>query len=232
MNAPFRADQVGSLLRPAELSRARRQFKAGELEADALSAIEDRAIRKPCAGSRTSACKASPTASSGATGGTWTSWSSSTASRCRTTSDRSSMPSGHEQPPIATVTGKVACSKPIMVDDFAFLKSVTKAHAEDDDSFAIDAASARRPRRDLETRPTPIWPSSGPTLPRPTASPSAICTTPAAATCSSTTSPSPTCATRRSRPTAAPTAMIQPCCRASTPTPSTPRWPASPTTCA
>ena len=44
MNAPFRADQVGSLLRPAELSRARRQFKAGELEADALSAIEDRAI--------------------------------------------------------------------------------------------------------------------------------------------------------------------------------------------
>ena len=37
---------------------------------------------------------------------------------------------GHEQPPIATVTGRVACSKPIMADDFAFLKSVTSRSAK------------------------------------------------------------------------------------------------------
>ncbi len=32
-----------------------------------------------------------------------------------------------EQPPIATVTGPVACSKPIMVRDFEFLRSIAKA---------------------------------------------------------------------------------------------------------
>jgi 5-methyltetrahydropteroyltriglutamate--homocysteine methyltransferase len=42
---PFRADQVGSLLRPPELLRAREQHAAGEIDADALRAFEDEAIR-------------------------------------------------------------------------------------------------------------------------------------------------------------------------------------------
>lgn len=41
---PFRADQVGSLLRPPELAHARTQFKAGRLHADELRAVEDDAI--------------------------------------------------------------------------------------------------------------------------------------------------------------------------------------------
>ncbi|MGO9883491.1 MAG: 5-methyltetrahydropteroyltriglutamate--homocysteine S-methyltransferase [Solirubrobacteraceae bacterium] len=41
---PFRADHVGSLLRPPELSQARARFKAGEIDAEALRAIEDEAI--------------------------------------------------------------------------------------------------------------------------------------------------------------------------------------------
>ncbi len=45
MNKPFfRADQVGSLLRPAALLAARRQFQAGRIDAAALRAAEDRAI--------------------------------------------------------------------------------------------------------------------------------------------------------------------------------------------
>src|SRR5215813_7121486 len=43
--APFRADHVGSLLRPPELLRAREQHQQGTLSAEALRAIEDRAIR-------------------------------------------------------------------------------------------------------------------------------------------------------------------------------------------
>ncbi|KAB8287716.1 5-methyltetrahydropteroyltriglutamate--homocysteine S-methyltransferase [Bifidobacterium avesanii] len=43
-NAPFRADVVGSYLRPAELKRARADFEAGRIDADALKAVEDRAI--------------------------------------------------------------------------------------------------------------------------------------------------------------------------------------------
>jgi 5-methyltetrahydropteroyltriglutamate--homocysteine methyltransferase len=41
---PFRADHVGSLLRPPELTAARADFKAGRIDADALTAVEDTAI--------------------------------------------------------------------------------------------------------------------------------------------------------------------------------------------
>src|SRR5918992_3009190 len=42
---PFRADHVGSLLRPPELLRARDDFANGRIDADALRAVEDEAIR-------------------------------------------------------------------------------------------------------------------------------------------------------------------------------------------
>jgi 5-methyltetrahydropteroyltriglutamate--homocysteine methyltransferase len=42
---PFRADHVGSLLRPKALLAARAQHAAGELSADALRAVEDESIR-------------------------------------------------------------------------------------------------------------------------------------------------------------------------------------------
>jgi 5-methyltetrahydropteroyltriglutamate--homocysteine methyltransferase len=42
---PFRADHVGSLLRPAHLLRARDDFKAGRIDAAELRGIEDDAIR-------------------------------------------------------------------------------------------------------------------------------------------------------------------------------------------
>jgi 5-methyltetrahydropteroyltriglutamate--homocysteine methyltransferase len=42
---PFRADHVGSLLRPKELLTARRQHAEGSLSAEALRALEDRHIR-------------------------------------------------------------------------------------------------------------------------------------------------------------------------------------------
>src|ERR1700760_321543 len=42
---PFRADHVGSLLRPPELTRARAEFKAGSIDAEALRTTEDDAIR-------------------------------------------------------------------------------------------------------------------------------------------------------------------------------------------
>ena len=43
--APFRADHVGSLLRPKKLLQARDDHAAGRLSADELRAIEDDAIR-------------------------------------------------------------------------------------------------------------------------------------------------------------------------------------------
>ena len=42
---PFRADHVGSLLRPPEPLRAREQHQKGTLSAESLREIEDRSIR-------------------------------------------------------------------------------------------------------------------------------------------------------------------------------------------
>ena len=41
---PFRADHVGSLLRPAALKEARERHAKGEIDAAALKAVEDREI--------------------------------------------------------------------------------------------------------------------------------------------------------------------------------------------
>src|SRR5688572_14883279 len=43
---PFRADHVGSLLRPPELKDARERARRGELDRKQLSAIEDKCIRE------------------------------------------------------------------------------------------------------------------------------------------------------------------------------------------
>lgn len=43
--APFKADHVGSFLRPAELVQAREQFAAGQISQEDLTAFEDKAIR-------------------------------------------------------------------------------------------------------------------------------------------------------------------------------------------
>ena len=79
---PFRADHVGSLLRPPELLAARDDFAAGKIGAEHLRAVEDAAIaeRRHHAG-RGRRCSPRPTASSGAPRGTWTSSTSSAASR-------------------------------------------------------------------------------------------------------------------------------------------------------
>ena len=45
MKPPFKADQVGSLLRPAELIEARAKAKRGEIDVEGLRAVEDRCIR-------------------------------------------------------------------------------------------------------------------------------------------------------------------------------------------
>ncbi|MCO7176121.1 vitamin B12 independent methionine synthase [Sporolactobacillus kofuensis] len=44
--APFRFDQVGSLLRPAALKTAREQFLSGEIDQTALTQVEDEEIKK------------------------------------------------------------------------------------------------------------------------------------------------------------------------------------------
>jgi 5-methyltetrahydropteroyltriglutamate--homocysteine methyltransferase len=55
---PFRADHVGSLLRPMELREARAARAAGTLDAEALRAIEDRSIEQAIAEQKAAGLKA------------------------------------------------------------------------------------------------------------------------------------------------------------------------------
>jgi 5-methyltetrahydropteroyltriglutamate--homocysteine methyltransferase len=43
---PFRADHIGSLLRPDHLIEAREKYRAGEIDRAALTAVEDKAVRE------------------------------------------------------------------------------------------------------------------------------------------------------------------------------------------
>jgi 5-methyltetrahydropteroyltriglutamate--homocysteine methyltransferase len=127
MKPPFRADQVGSLLRPAVLAGARAQFKQGALAADELRRIEDDCIRDIVEKQRSIGLRSITDGElrrdywhidflRQLDGVTITSMA-----------DQSRFGGTEEQPPVAGVTGRVACSRPIMVDAFAYLQSLTGA---------------------------------------------------------------------------------------------------------
>ncbi|MGE3869120.1 MAG: 5-methyltetrahydropteroyltriglutamate--homocysteine S-methyltransferase [Pseudorhodoplanes sp.] len=128
-SAPFRADQVGSLLRPEYLKLAREQKQRGEISAAQLKAVEDRAIREVVALQESTGLAAVTDGEfrrgfwhvdflEGFDGIVWThgDYAVKFKGEDGQTASTSSM---------LAVTGKVKRAKPIMVDHFAFLKSVT-----------------------------------------------------------------------------------------------------------
>ena len=129
MKPPFRADQVGSLLRPKELSEARTKFRQGTIAAAALKDIEDRSIREAI---RNQESVGLESITDGEYRRDW--WHLDFMSQLDgVTSVANPGPKfggTEEQPPIPSVTGKVACSRPIMVDDFKFLRQNTKRTAK------------------------------------------------------------------------------------------------------
>jgi 5-methyltetrahydropteroyltriglutamate--homocysteine methyltransferase len=129
MQPPFRADQVGSLLRPAALAETRARWRRGEVSAEQLRAAEDAAIREAVA-------RQEAVGLQGVTDGEfrrdW--WHLDFLSRLEGVTLRENpgpkFGGTEEQPPIPTVTGRIRCAQPIMVDDFAFLKSATSNTAK------------------------------------------------------------------------------------------------------
>ncbi|MBL8329507.1 MAG: 5-methyltetrahydropteroyltriglutamate--homocysteine S-methyltransferase [Rubrivivax sp.] len=121
-DAPFRADQVGSLLRPAELAATRARFKAGELDAYALRAAEDAAITEAVRQQETLGLQS---ITDGEFRRDW--WHLDFLSQLdgvtlkQNEGPKFQIAGQSEQPPIATVTGRIGCSRPIMADHFAFL---------------------------------------------------------------------------------------------------------------
>jgi len=124
MKPPFRADQVGSLLRPKELAEARKS-----LTGEKLKAVEDRCIREAIARQEAIGMQA---VTDGEMRRDWWHLDFMTQLDGVTAVVNPGPKFGgtEEQPPIPSVTGKVGCSKPIMVDDFSFLKKNTKRTAK------------------------------------------------------------------------------------------------------
>jgi len=126
MKPPYRADQVGSLLRPAELATARRQWKQGALADAQLKEIEDRCVREAVRKQESIGLAA---VTDGEFRRDW--WHLDFLAQLdgvQTIVNPGPKFGGtDEQPPIATVTGRVGCSRPIFADHFAFVKAVAKA---------------------------------------------------------------------------------------------------------
>jgi 5-methyltetrahydropteroyltriglutamate--homocysteine methyltransferase len=127
MSIPFRADQVGSLLRPDWLAAERARFKRGESDAATLRAAEDRAITQAV---RQQEAIGLQSITDGEFRRDWwhldflTQLEGVTLQENPGPKFRSGQVGG-EQPPIATVTGRIGCSRPIMAEHFAYLKSQT-----------------------------------------------------------------------------------------------------------
>jgi len=123
---PFRADQVGSLLRPAALANLRVQHKRGEVDPGTLRDAEDAAVREVVQRQQQIGLRA---VTDGELRRDW--WHLDFLSQLdgvtlkHNEGEKFKIAGQSEQPPIPTVTGRIACSRPIMVDDFSFLKSVT-----------------------------------------------------------------------------------------------------------
>src|SRR5271170_1264611 len=127
MRPPFRADQVGSLLRPRELAEARAKFKQHAISAGELRRIEDDSIRSIVKRQQSIGLRSITDGElrrdywhidflrqlDGVT--------------IAAMANQSRFGGSEEQPPMATVTGKVGVSKPIMVDAFVYLQSVARA---------------------------------------------------------------------------------------------------------
>jgi len=122
MRPPFHADQVGSLLRPAELHAARKA------KSPDLKAIEDRCIAEAVR-------KQEGVGLESITDGEFRRdfWH---LDFLKQLDGIELVPvvgmtfNAQDVPPMASVTGKVGCSRPIMVDDFSFLKKTTTKTAK------------------------------------------------------------------------------------------------------
>jgi 5-methyltetrahydropteroyltriglutamate--homocysteine methyltransferase len=124
---PYRADHVGSLLRPDWLAQTRAQFKHGEIDRHALRAVEDRAVLEAVQRQEAIGLKS---VTDGEFRRDW--WHLDFLSQLdgvvlrQNPGEKFKISGQSEQPPITAVTGRVGCSRPIMAEDFAFLKSATR----------------------------------------------------------------------------------------------------------
>ena len=188
---PFRADHVGSLLRPPALKALRLEAESGQASAEALAAAEDAAIREVVRIQEDIGLE-------GITDGELRrkSWHMDFLLRLGgLTSAGKSLPVTFHGPagdlfftrPDLRISGRVTRPKPIFVEAFKFLKSRSAPHAQAHDPVPVHALFAGRTRQYRRDGLSGPRRASSRTPPPPIAPRSPTSTPPAAATCSSTT---------------------------------------------
>jgi 5-methyltetrahydropteroyltriglutamate--homocysteine methyltransferase len=125
MKGPFRADHVGSLLRPQELHEARARAKKGEITPQQLREVQDRCIREVVALQESIGI---PSVTDGEFRRDW--WHIDFIHGFDgvdlTVNKMHTFHASDEQPPMFRLSGKVRRTRPSMLDHFQFLKSVVK----------------------------------------------------------------------------------------------------------
>jgi 5-methyltetrahydropteroyltriglutamate--homocysteine methyltransferase len=187
---PFRAEHIGSLLRPPELLRAREQHTAGQLDRDALAAIENDAIARVVKLQEDIGLKVVTDGEfrRGTYSDSFTSAGISGV-RIEMTEDQGwtkSQSHGHRMARrIPAVVGRIAWNGPQNAHDFRFLKSLTtrtpKITCPALATFTIAPAAPTSVAMSI-----PIWTRSGPTWSKPIRRKCARWPRPAAAICRST----------------------------------------------
>ena len=127
---PFRADQVGSLRRPASLHEARARCARGEIDRVALRAVEDQSIREAVAFQESVGLRA---ITDGEFRRSW--WHIDflcgfDGVATTTGSFGVKFQGADEQPPLMQVTGKIRRVQPNMLDHFTYLRPLTTRTAK------------------------------------------------------------------------------------------------------
>ena len=147
-HAPFRADEVGSLLRPADLKRARADRESGALDDAGLKEIEDACIRDVVAKQEEAGLQAVTDGEfrrswwhfdflTGLDGVEWSRGAAAIQFEGVQTKSES-----------IAVTGKVGFSDHPMLGAFQILEERGECHAEDDHPVSVRPTFSRRPGLD------------------------------------------------------------------------------------
>lgn len=129
-NPPFRADHVGSLLRPPRLRDARAKAAAGEISSDQLRAVEDDAIRDVVALQENAGLQVVTDGEFRRTYWHFDFLSGFDGFELGKPLDMGTFEGVSEQPPSAMITAELRRSKPVMVDHYTYLAGLTERTAK------------------------------------------------------------------------------------------------------
>jgi 5-methyltetrahydropteroyltriglutamate--homocysteine methyltransferase len=154
---PFRADHVGSLLRPAVLREARLAFKSGNISAEALLEAEDLAIAQAV---QKQVSVGLQSITDGEMRRDW--WHLDFLAGFDGIDLRDSQAMNfkaeEEIPPTAYVSGKIKLTKPNMVNHFEYLKSKVNAGLGQVAKFTIPSPAMAHLRSGTKDIPAAIYP--------------------------------------------------------------------------